>query len=104
LGLSDIQKLNRPQEAQCFWNSLNADQKTQLSQILIKLLADYDFPYFRYICNELDFEIPEPNLIKMQAFFEYDFEGLKSIDLAPLLSEGLHFPMQGLVKTLAANI
>ncbi len=104
LGLSDIQKLNRPQEAQCFWNSLNADQKTQLSQILIKLLADYDFRYFQYICNELDFEIPEPNLIKMQAFFEYDFEGLKSIDLAPLLSEGLHFPMQGLVKTLAANI
>src|SRR5690606_756191 len=69
MGISKATILNDPTVAEAFWKSLNIPQQTKLNEILVQLLADYDFRYFVDVTRLLKVKIPKEANDNLLRFF-----------------------------------
>lgn len=98
LGVSPPEDINKRSYAKNFWSKLPAQDKLKLRKILSELLIDYDLRYFRYVCEILHLTVPEKATEILKQFFLNRLQKIPNELFWTQLSEGLFFPMQGLVK------
>lgn len=79
------------------WQHLDLEQQGQLSNLVTKILVDYDLRYLSYLCHHLDIPLSATET----AFFSKLFTAMTARQpVWENLSEALYFPMQGLVKAI----
>lgn len=97
-GLENRSDLNDVQKSREFWQGLSPELQSELRQRLSQVLSDYDTRYFQYVAKELHMKIPPAALQSLQDFFAQKIQRIPDQFFGSMLSEGLHFPMQGLVR------
>lgn len=97
-GVGDLATLNDATGAREFWQKCSPEERTLLRERLTDVLSDYDTRYFFYLAKELKLNLPKQAESVLRNFFCQQIARIPDDFLGSLLSEGLHFPMQGLVR------
>jgi len=97
------EKLHDSAYAQKTWSQLSEFDQKQLQQAALKCLVDYDVRHSLYIAEHLGISVGPSFPSFLRTFFSKR-HGIVPVDrFWALLSDALHFPMQGMVKKLSAT-